>query len=104
METVADCLAHCKWLIEKGRGSEPAKIFLPRIEAQRRKANKEGYRRVILQVDEQLYKDIHGMKDRLVTLCHNNPPLAYGVMLHIIAAVNDETIRGIADGLDEQKS
>lgn len=101
METVADVLKHCEWLISKGRGAEPGKLFMPRVEAQKRKVNKEGYKRVILQMDEQLYKDFHEMKDRVITLCHNNPPLAYSVMLQLIAAVGDETITGLADAEQE---
>lgn len=97
METLKDCFEHAKWLMEKGRGDEPCKLFFPKLEAQRRKVNKEGYKRVILQMDEQLYKDFHEMKDRIVTLCHNNPPLAYSVMLQLISAVKDETITSLAD-------
>ena|SRR5579859_6878239 len=96
METVADVLEHCKWLVEHGRAAEPGKLLLPRIEAQRRKVNKEGYRRVIFQTDEQLYRDWHTQKDRFVTLCHGNPPLAYGVMLKILAAISDEAIKNLA--------
>ena len=95
METVADVLAHCKWLVEKGRGAEPGKLFMPKVEAQRRKVNAEGYRRVVFQVDEQLYRDWHEQKDRFITLCGGNPPLAYGVMLRILAAISNEAIEGL---------
>ena len=101
METVKDAMAHAKWLIEHGRGDEPCKLFLPKIEAQRRKENKEGYRRFVIQVDETLYKQFHEMKDRYITLCFNNPSLAYPVMLQILAAVSDDVIQGMASA--EQK-
>lgn len=97
METVADVLEHCKFLISKGRGAEPGKLFLPRIEAQRRKANKEGYKRFVIQVDEELYKQFHAMKDRYISLCFNNPSLAYPIILQILSAVNDQIITGMAE-------
>ena len=96
MERVRDVFEHCKWLIEKGRGEEPGKLFMPRVEAQKRKANAEGYRRVVFQVDEQLYRDWHEQKDRYITLCQNNPPLGYATMLKILAAISDEAIKNLA--------
>jgi len=96
METVKDALVHAKWLIEHGRGEEPCKLFLPKLEAQRRKENKEGYRRFVIQVDEELYKQFHEMKDRYITLCFNNPSLAWPILLQILAAVKDETIVAMA--------
>jgi len=101
METVRDALAHAQWLIEHGRGEEPCKLFLPKVEAQRRRENKEGYKRFVIQVDEELYKQFHAMKDRFITLCFNNPSLAYPVLLQILAAVDDQTIVSIAEA--EQK-
>jgi|SRR5215472_8183811 len=101
METVDDCIQHLLWMQSKGRGSEPCKNFFPRIEAQRRRENREGYRRFIIQVDEELYKQFHAMKDRFITLCFNNPSLAYPVLLQILAAVDDQTIVSIAEA--EQK-
>src|SRR5215471_1325785 len=97
METVADVLEHCKFLISKGRGAEPGKLFLPRIERQRRKANKEGYKRLILQMDEQLYRDWHTEIERYVEACFNNPHLAYAVQLQILAAVRTELIHQMAE-------
>jgi len=96
MEKVKDVFEHCKWLIEKGRGEEPGKLYMPRVEAQKRKANAEGYRRVVFQVDEQLYRDFHTQKDRYITLCQNNPPLGYATMLKILAAISDEAIKNLA--------
>lgn len=95
METVQDVLEHCKWLVSKGRGAEPGKLFMPKIEAQRRKVNAEGYRRVVFQTDEELYKQWHEQKDRYISLCGNNPPLGYSVMLKILAAVSNEAIEGL---------
>ena len=97
METVADVKAHCEWLIAHGRGTEAAKLFMPKVEAQRRRENREGYKRFVIQVDEQLYRDLHAMKDRLVTLCFNNPSLAYPILVQLVAAVPDEIIVGMAE-------
>src|SRR5262245_48271999 len=96
MQTVKDVLEHAKFLIDKGRGDEPASLFLPRIVAQRRKANREGYRRFIIQVDEQTYADLHSQRERYLQLCGTNPPIAYAVMLRILAAVSDEAIQNLA--------
>lgn len=102
METVNDCLEHIKWLIDKGRGSEPAKIYLPRLEAQRRKVNREQHRRVVFVTDPITYGEWHGQKDRWVELCGGNPTIAYPLMLKVLAAVSDEAIRGLAEeGLND---
>src|SRR5262245_39806509 len=100
METVADVLEHCKWLVSKGRGGEAGKLFMPKVEAQRRKANKEGYHRFTIEVGG-MYGDFHKMKDRYITLCFNNPPIAYAIILQILAAVSDDVIVGMAQA-DQQ--
>lgn len=105
METVKDVLEHCKFLIGKGRGDEPGKLYMPRIEAQRRKANKEQHKRIVFVTnDPQLYSDWHAQKDRYVTLCYSNPNLAFPVMLQILAAVADETIVGLANAEQHEES
>lgn len=101
METVADCLAHAKWLVEKGRGQEPCKLFLPRIEMQRRKANKEGYKRVVFQVDEQLYRDWAEQKDRYVTACGGNVPIAFAIMLRLLQQLETSSITKLAEDQDK---
>lgn len=100
METVKDVFEHCRWLIEHGRGAEPGKLFMPKVEAQRRKANKEGYRRVVFQVDEQLYRDWHEQKDRYVEACGGNVPVAYAIMLRLLAQLESSSIAKLAG--DEQ--
>ena len=97
METVKYVLAHAQWLIDKGRGDEPAKIFLPRIEAQRKKANREKKTRVQFETDEQTYSDFHEQKNRYVELCFGNPTLAYPIMVQILAAVDGNTIHRMAE-------
>lgn len=100
METVQDVFEHCRWLIDKGRGGEPGKLFMPKVEAQRRKENKEGYRRVVFQVDEQLYRDWHEQKDRYVEACNGNVPIAYAIMLRLLAQLESSSIARLA--ADEQ--
>ena len=97
METVAEVKAHCEWLIAHGRAGEAAKLFMPKVENQRRRANKEGYHRFTIEVGS-MYGEFHAMKDRLITLCFNNPPLAYAILLDLIKAVPDEIIVGMAQG------
>lgn len=97
METVADVLKHCEWLVSKGRGGEPGKLFMPKVEAQRRKENKEGYRRVIFQVDEQLYRDWHEQKDRYVEASGGNPAIAYAIMLRLLAQLPNDSIQRLAE-------
>jgi hypothetical protein len=97
MPTVEECLAHAKWLIEKGRGQEKAVLYLPVVEAQRRKVNKEGRRRVVFVTDEITYSQWHGQRDRWIELCGGNPTLAYPLMCQVLAAISDEAIRGMAE-------
>lgn len=104
MQTVKDVAEHVKFLLEKGRGDEPASLFLPRVVAQRRKANREGYRRFIIQVDEQTYSDLHAQRERYLALCNSNPPIAYAVMLRILGAVSDEAIQGLAQEGNDAES
>lgn len=101
METVADVLAHCKWLVEHGRGAEPGKLFMPKVEAQRRKDNKEGYKRVVFQVDEQLYRDWAEQKDRYVTACGGNVPIAFALMLRLLQQLETSSIVKLAEDQDK---
>jgi hypothetical protein len=96
MPTVKDVLEHAKWLIEKGRADEPAKLILPKIEAQRRRENKEQRTRVQFDCDVQLYSDFHIQLQRYRELC-GNVAVAHGVMVAVLRAVSDEAIRGIAE-------
>lgn len=102
METVNDVLQHCQWLVSKGRGAEPGKLFMPKVEAQRRKENKEGYRRVVFQVDEQLYRDWHAQKDRYIEAVGGNPTIAYAIMLRLLAQLSDDSIRRLAEDDHDQ--
>jgi len=95
MEKVKDVFEHCKWLIEKGRGEEPGKLFMPKVEAQRRKQNKEQSKRVVFVTEPETYSAWHTQKDRYVEICGGNPSIAYQVMLQILGAISTEAIEAM---------
>ncbi len=97
MPTVNDILVHAKWLVSKGRGEEKAVLYLPRVEAQRRRVNKEQHRRVVFACDPLTYAEWHAQRDRWIELCESNPTLAYPLMCKVLAAISDEAIRGLLD-------
>jgi hypothetical protein len=97
METVADVLEHCKFLVSKGRGAEPGKLFMPKVEAQRRRVNKEHHKRVVFVTDPITYSQWHEQRDRWIELCHGNPTLAYPLMCRVLATVSDEAIKNLCD-------
>lgn len=90
-------LAHAKFLISKGRGHESAKMILPRIEAQRRKANKEGKTRLVKDLhNAQAYADWHKEFDRYVSAAVD-PNIAYSIMLRLLQQLPDESIKRLAE-------
>lgn len=97
METVKDVLEHCKFLVSKGRSMEPAKLFMPKVEAQRRKENKEQARRVVFVVDPQGYSDWHEAKDIWIENSGGNPVIAYQNMCRVLKSVSPETIRAMVE-------
>jgi|SRR5215472_17633551 len=101
MPTVLECLAHAQWLASKGRGNEPAKLVLPKLEAQRRRANKEQLTRVQWDEDPQGYKDWWEQISRYRDLVGNNT-LASHVMVEILKAVADKTIKDLGAAHDSQ--
>ena len=92
MPNVEECLAHCQFLISKGRGQEAAKLVLPKLEAQRRKANKEGKTRLVKDLHTaQAYAEWHVQFDRFVTICVD-PNIGYKVMVMWLEAMPSELI------------
>lgn len=90
-------LEHCKFLISKGRGSESAKLILPKLEAQRRKANKEGKTRLVKDLhNAEAYKEWHTQFDRYVTICVD-PNIAYSIMLRLLQQLPDSSIKRLAE-------
>jgi hypothetical protein len=97
MPNVNDALEHCKFLISKGRGEEPAKVVLPRVEAQRRKANKEGRTRLIRDLGNGItYAEFNAEFDRYITASGGNPQIGYSIMLRLLKQLPDESIRKLA--------
>lgn len=94
MRTVADVKAHCQFLIEKGHSNEPAELFLPRKEAQRRRVNKEKHRRIVFEVDEQGYSEWHAEKERWLSLIPNKTIMLHA-MVAVLGAVQQDTIRAL---------
>jgi hypothetical protein len=89
-------MEHCKFLISKGRGSESAKLILPKLEAQKRKANKEGKTRLVKDLhNAQAYADWHKEFDRYVTICVD-PNIAYALMLRLLQQLPDSSIKRLA--------
>jgi hypothetical protein len=92
MPTVSDVLEHAKFLIGKGRGDEPAVLYLPKIEAQKRKANREKRKRIVWDVDEVTYSRFNAERDRWIAVCVNKT-VAVSLMCDVLAAVSEETMR-----------
>lgn len=97
MPNVRDALEHAKFLIEKGRGEEACKLVLPRLEAQRRKANKEKRTRVQFDCDEQTYSDFHAQRSRYIEACGNHVAIAHAIMIRLLAQLPDDSIRRLAE-------
>lgn len=96
MPDVAEVLKQCQWLISKGRAGEAAKLVLPRIEAQRRRANKEKRCRVSFDCDPQIYSDFHAQRSRYVDIA-GNVAIAHALMVRCLAQLSDELIRTLSE-------
>lgn len=97
MPTVADVIVHAQFLVSKGRGGEPAKLVLPRIEAQRRRANKEGRTRLVKDLHSaQAYSEWNTEFSRYVEAA-GDPNIAYGIMLRLLQQLPDESIKRLAE-------
>ena len=96
MPTVTDVLEHAKFLIGKGRGDEPAVLYLPKIEAQKRKANREKRKRIVWDVDEVTYSRFNAERDRWIAVCVNKT-VAVSLMCDVLAAVSEETMRRLLE-------
>jgi hypothetical protein len=96
MPDVNEVAAQCKWLIDRGRGSEAAKLLLPRIEAKRRVKNTEGRTRLVKQLDTpETYSEFNQQFDRYIR-CAGNVQVAYSIMLRCLAQLSDEQIQTLA--------
>ena len=104
MPDVQEVLAQCQWLISKGRGSEAAKLVLPRIEAKRRVANKEKRTRVQFDCDEQIYSDFHAQRSRYVDACGGQVAIAHALIVRCLAQLSNELIAKLAEDDAEKPS
>lgn len=97
MPDVNEVLAQCKWLVERGRGSEAAKLLLPRIAAKRRVKNIEGRTRLVKQLDTpETYSEFNAQFDRYIS-CAGNVQVAYSIMLRLLAQLPDSSIKKLAE-------
>jgi hypothetical protein len=96
MPSVRDAYEHAKWLIDKGRADEPAVLYLPRAEAQRRKENKEKSCRVVFVCTPETKSEFETQRDRYITICINKE-IAFTVMCEVLATPSDEAIRERAE-------
>ncbi len=95
-ETVKDVLEHCKWLIARGREGEAAKLLLPRIEAQRRKVNKEKRHKVQFDVTEDQYAAFHAQLQRIREHV-GNITVAHDVLIEWLSLLKEETMDAMTD-------
>ena len=101
MPNVADVLAQCQFLISKGRSEEAAVLYMPRVEAQKRKANKENRKRIVWDVDAESYSRFNAERDRWMQVCVNKTA-TISLMCDVLAAVPEGTIRSLLEqGSDE---
>src|SRR5215475_7164370 len=97
MPTVAECLVHAQWLVSKGRGGEAAKLVLPRLEAQRRRANKEGRTRLVRDLHSaEAYSDWNAEFSRYVEAA-GDPNVAYSIMLRLLQQLPTSSISKLAE-------
>lgn len=85
------------WLIEKGRGDEPSVLYMPKLEARRRKANPEGRVRVQFFTDPLTYSAWNEERDRWIERCHGNSTIAYPLMVKVLKLIKDEVIDAMVE-------
>lgn len=95
MPNVLECFEHAKWLIEKGRGQEAAVLYLPKVEAQRRRENKEKSCRVVFCCTPETKSEFEAQRDRYITLAVNKE-VAFSIMCDVLKQVSDELIASLA--------
>jgi hypothetical protein len=102
MPDVLAALEHCKFLISKGRGGEPAKLVLPRIEAQRRRANKEGRTRLIRDMHtSEAYSEWNAEFDRYIEAA-GDPNIGCSIMLRLLKQLPTSSIKTLAEDTGDE--
>jgi hypothetical protein len=96
MPTVLDALEHAKWLVEHGRGQEACKLILPRLEAQRRRENKEGRTRLVRDLHSaEAYSEWNAEFSRYVEAA-GDPNVAYSIMLRLLKQLPTSSIEKLS--------
>lgn len=102
MTDVAEVLKQCQWLISKGRAGEAAKLVLPRIEAQRRRANKEGRTRLVRDLHSaEAYSEWNAEFSRYVEAT-GDPNVAYSIMLRLLKQLPTSSITALAEDKQDE--
>lgn len=104
MPTAQEELARLNWLIKEGQvmPDEPCKVILPRIAAKERAKNapdETGKRRtkLIKQLDTpETYSEFEIQFSRYKE-CAGNVQIAFSIMLQVLAALPDESIKRMAE-------
>jgi hypothetical protein len=105
MPSFAEELARMIWLRDNKKVSpdERVKLVFPRLEARRRVKNTEGRTRLIVQLDTpESYSAFSAQFARFKEVT-GNPQIAYQIMLDLLAALPDESIRSLANAEREEK-
>ena len=103
MPTVLDALEHCKFLLSKGRGDEPAVLYLPRVQAQKRRENKDKRTRVQFDCDPETYAEFHEQRSRYIEACGGYVPIAHQIMIRLLAQLPSESIKRLAEDGDAER-
>jgi uncharacterized protein (DUF1810 family) len=109
MPSAQEELARLNWLIKEGQvmPEEPCKIILPRIAAKERAKNApnaQGQRRtkLIKQLDSpETYSEFEIQFSRYKE-CAGNVQIAFTLMLEVLAALPDESIKRMAANSGEE--
>jgi hypothetical protein len=100
LPSFAEELARMQWLKANNKVSddERCKLVFPRIEAKKRVKNVEGRTKLIIQLDTaETYSEFSAQFARYKDMT-GNPQLAFELMLSLLRAPSDESLRRYAEG------
>jgi FPC/CPF motif-containing protein YcgG len=100
LPSFAEELARMQWLKANNKVSddERCKLVFPRIEAKKRVKNVEGRTKLIIQLDTaETYSEFSAQFARYKEMT-GNPQLAFELMLSLLRAPSDESLRRYAEG------
>src|SRR5260221_8221540 len=90
-EDVQQVFEQCKWLIERGRSKEQAKLLLPRIASKRRAENKEKKTRVVFECTPEQFAAFHGHLKRIREHI-GNVTVAQDILNDWLSHLNEDTM------------